>query len=157
MAKMRETAFTPEAIKAITDKVPAFKGLTMGQIHKMLKAGEIITRSPGDILCREEDRSTEMFILLSGQLVATRSTVELTEVKSADIVGEMSLITGLPRSATLQVTEEATMFMIRREQFSSLLRENLDLAAKNYQNMLESLCGKLLEMDEKFVDGLLST
>lgn len=155
MGKIRETAFTPKAIKAITDKVPAFRGLTMGQIHKMLKAGEVITRQPGDVLCREEDKSTEMFILLTGELAITRSSVELTVVKSSDIVGEMSLITGLPRSATIEVTEDATMFMIRREEFSTLLKEILDLAVKIYQNMLESLCSKLLELDEKFVDGLL--
>ena len=143
-------------IKRIADKVPAFQGLTLGQIHKLIQVGEVIQEKRGEILCSEGDESTEMFILLSGELVVRSGAVELTFITTSEIVGEMSLITGLPRCATVEVMEDATLFMIRKEHFDTLLRENADLAARIYQNMLHSLCGKLRQTNVQLVRSLLA-
>ena len=69
--------------------------------------------------------------------------VELGFVHSSDVIGEMSLITGLPRCATIEVVKDATLFVIHEENFERLMTENVELAARIYRNMLESLCAKL--------------
>ena len=132
-----------DKLKSITDKVPAFRDLTTRQLHGMIQAGETIVREQGTVLCKEGETSTDMFILLSGELSVEMNNMQLTAVKTSDIVGEMSLITGLPRSATIKVVKEATVFVVRKQEFDSLMRENADLAAKVYRNMLLSLCSKL--------------
>ena len=132
-----------DTLKKITDKVPAFRDLTTRQLHGMIQAGETIVSEQGTVLCKEGETSTDMFILLSGELSVETNNMQLTAVKTSDIVGEMSLITGLPRSATIKVVKEATLFIVRKQEFDSLMRENADLAAKVYRNMLLSLCSKL--------------
>ena len=73
----------------------------------------------------------------------TCEDVELGSVGSSDVVGEMSLITGLPRCATIEVTEDATLFVIHAVNFERLMSENVELAARFCRNMLASLCTKL--------------
>tara|TARA_B100000686_G_C15973892_1_gene564042 strand:- start:30 stop:479 length:450 start_codon:yes stop_codon:yes gene_type:complete len=132
-----------DTLKKITDKVPAFRDLTTRQLHGMIQAGETIVPEPGTVLCKEAETSTDMFIPLSGELSGETNNLQLMAVKTSDVVGEMSLITGLPRSATIKVVREATLFVVHKEQFDNLMRENVDLAVKVYRNMLLSLCSKL--------------
>lgn len=54
-----------DQLKAITDKVPAFHNLTTRQLHSMIQAGETVVRESGSVLCKEGEKSTDMFILLS--------------------------------------------------------------------------------------------
>ena len=132
-----------ENLKKIVARVPLLRGLSVGQLHRIMQAGEIQKREAGAVLCKEGDQSTDMLILLSGQLVVRSKQVELSAVKSSDVIGEMSLITGLPRSATIEVVEDATLLVIHKERFDTLMQENTDLAARIYRNMLVSLCAKL--------------
>ena len=59
----------------------------------------------------------------------------------------MSLITGLPRCATIEVTEDAALFVIHAVNFERLMSENVELAARIYRNMLVSLCTKLRQFN----------
>ena len=63
----------------------------------------------------------------------------------------MSLITGLPRCATIEVTEDATWFVIHAVNFERLMSENVELAARFYRNMLVSLCTKLRQSNVHLV------
>ena len=132
-----------ETFKKIAARVPSLRDLSVGQLHRILQAGEIQSREAGSILCREGDKSTDMFILLSGQLVVSSKQVELSNVKSSDVIGEMSLLTGLPRSATVEVMADATLLVIHKESFDTLMQDNAEMAARIYRNMLISLCAKL--------------
>ena len=136
-----------ESLKRVVDKVPAFNSLSGPQVYQVLKAGSIRSCKAGDILCEKGDESSEMFILLSGKLRVRIGVMELWRVSSAEIVGEMSLITGLPRTATVETIEDSALFVIKKESMDSLLEGNPDLAAKVYRNMLESLCQKLRDTD----------
>ena len=132
-----------EDFKKIAARVPSLRELSVAQLHRILQAGEIQKREAGAILCTEGEQSTDMFILLSGQVVVRSKEVELSAVKTSDVIGEMSLITGLPRSATIEVVEDTAMLVIHKESFDTLMQENADLAARIYRSMLVSLCAKL--------------
>ncbi len=132
-----------ERLKSIINKVPAFRDLAVGHAHRLLESGEVMLKPKGTTLCVEGHDSSDMFVLLSGKLLVTCEDVELGSVGSSDVVGEMSLITGLPRCATIEVTEDATLFVIHAVNFERLMSENVELAARFYRNMLVSLCTKL--------------
>ena len=140
-----------DQLKAITDKVPAFYNLSTRQLHSMIQAGDTVVRESGSVLCKEGEKTTDMFILLSGELSVETNQLQLTEIKTSDIVGEMSLITGLPRSATITVVKDSTIFVVHKDSFESLMRDNADLAAKIYRNMLLSLCSKLRDSNSHLV------
>lgn len=140
-----------ERLKSIINKVPAFRDLAVGHAHRLLQSGEVMLKPKGTTLCVEGHDSSDMFVLLSGKLLVTCEDVELGSVGSSDVVGEMSLITGLPRCATIEVTEDATLFVIHAVNFERLMSENVELAARFYRNMLVSLCTKLRQSNVHLV------
>ena len=99
----------------------------------------------GHILANDGDKSTAMYILLTGSLAIKSSEVELARVRAVDIVGEMGVVTNEPRCATIEVAEGASVMLISKIQFDAILRKDVDMAAKIYRNMVNSLCQKLRE------------
>ena len=94
-----------------------------------------------------------MFILVSGELAVKNGDVELSRIRPVDVVGEMGVITGMPRSATIEVAEDATLIAIRKMVFDLLIKKDIDLAGKVYKNVFESLCRKLEENKDQLVKG----
>ncbi len=104
----------------------------------------------GEVLFRQGDKGVNCYLVASGKV---RGTIETTdggkvfstafEVGPGGIVGEMSLFTGMPRTATVIVDEEAELLEIRAESFAGLLSRNEKLAeaaaevvsARNKQNL----------------------
>lgn len=104
----------------------------------------------GEILFRQGDKGVNCYLVASGKVRGTIETTEAGKVFSTafevgpgGIVGEMSLFTGMPRTATVVVDEEAELLEIRAEAFAGLLSRNEKLAeaaadvvsARNKQNL----------------------
>lgn len=134
----------------IIEKIPLFQDLSLNQVHQLLNSGHKVNYQKGKILCKEGDKSTDMLILLAGELVIRRKNKELTSVTPVEIVGEMGLITGLPRSAQVEVTKDATLILINKMKFDVLLKRDATVATKIYRNMLIMLCGRLQEANDRF-------
>ena len=105
-----------------------------------------------EVLCRAGDESTELFILLSGELSIQSDDVDITRITPVDIVGEMGLITGLPRCATIEIVEDATLIKIDKQDLDEMLEEKHELAAIFYKNILGSLCQRLRKANVQFVE-----
>ena len=65
------------------------------------------------------------------------------DVEPVEIVGEMGLITGLSRSATIRAEKDVVFLEIAKLRLEALMRNDIDVERKLYRNMLRSLCGKL--------------
>ena len=70
-----------------------------------------------------------------------------------DIVGEMGVVTNHPRCATIEVLTDATVIMVGKMQFDALLKQDVDMAARVYKNMLDSLSQKLRSNNERLAEG----
>lgn len=145
-----------QLLQKIAGGVPAFQGLTTGMLHQLAKAGQLRTVPRGEVLCSEGDDSRQMWILLSGEIAVIAAGVELSVLDTSCILGEMSLMTGQPRCATLEVREEARIFEISRESFDELMTGNPGLASVVYRNIVSSLCDKLRETNQEVLRSLLS-
>ena len=133
----------------IIEKIPLFQGLSLNQVHQLLTAGQKVNYQKDSILCKEGDKSTDMFILLAGELIIKRKNKELTSVTPVETVGEMGLITGNPRSAQIEVAKDATLMLINKMKFNVILKRDAMVAAKIYRNMLATLCSRLQEANDR--------
>ena len=140
---------TPSDNLKIIEKIPLFRGLSLNQVHQLLDASQMTTYPKDRLLCLEGDKSTDMFILLAGQLVVRKEDVELARVTPVEVIGEMGMVTSQPRSATVQVVEEATVLWISKMKFEVVLKNDADAAAKIYRNMLVTLCQRLRETNAR--------
>lgn len=142
----------PAADPKIVEKIPFFRHLSAGQIQQLLHAGQMHTREAGEMLCRRNDKSTEIFLLLSGELAVKDGDTELARVTPVDIVGEMGVVTNQPRSASIEVWKSSTLLSISKIRFDAVLKKDVDMAAKIYRNMLESLSQKLRDANAQLTD-----
>lgn len=128
----------------VVGKIPMFNGLGVENVKKVLQACESRNAEVGEVLCRFGDPSTEMLILLSGQLrVFTASRVQVAEVAPVAPVGEMGLITGQPRSATVVVAEKANLLVIKKVAFDRLIRQSGEFCAQVHRNVIHTLSQRL--------------
>lgn len=137
-------------------KIAFFQGLSLRQVRQLLDAGTVDRYVAGRFLCRKGDKSTELFILLAGVLSVKNRAVELARIEPVQVVGEMGMVTGLPRSASIAVVEEATVVAIGRLKFDALLKSDVDLALKVYRNMIGLISQRLRAGNER-LSGQLAT
>ena len=130
-------------LEVLRRKVPLFKGATVEQVALILRMGTVVEFPPGTVLCRDGDESDHMYILLVGNLVVHSGDVRLSSIEAIDIVGEMGMISGMPRSATVEVSDGARLIRLDKDAFASLIEEEPALAARLFRNMLELLSQRL--------------
>ena len=110
--------------------------------------------SRGTVLFREGDAGQEMFIIQKGKVqvrkrVGTAEKV-LAELSEGEFFGEMALLLGMDRSATVEVMEDSKILIIQPETFESLLKNRPEIALK----MLKKMASRLRALDDKLEAAL---
>lgn len=101
---------------------------------KLLAEGARESRyAPGEIIVREGDTSSSMFLIESGRCGvsihgAAGDTRSLGVLEPGSAFGEISLLTGEPRSATVRALTEASLVEIDKEVLAGILRGHPALA-----------------------------
>ena len=127
----------------IAQKIPFLKDLSTDQVNRVLNSGKLGSMDAENRLCKAGEHRNAMWVLLGRELSIKDGETILATLEAVDLAGEMGLITGLPRSATILVTKDAVLLEIQKLRLDALLKDDIDLERKLYRNMLQSLCGKL--------------
>ena len=91
--------------------------------------------------------------MLSGKLeVATAEGVGVAAITPVTTVGEMGVITGQPRSATVIATQPSHLLVLPKNRFGYLPREDVDMRAKVYKNVVDVLADKLISSNVRMRD-----
>jgi small-conductance mechanosensitive channel/CRP-like cAMP-binding protein len=85
----------------------------------------------GERIIEEGDPGQTFYLVASGRVsVTTKSGVEVTRLSRGQYFGEMSLLTGEPRSATVVAVDDAVLFELDRPGFGELFAGHPGLAAQ---------------------------
>jgi len=130
--------------------VPIFADLDDVTIQKIGSVGFSKKYSKDEIIFREDDPGSAMFVILTGKVKVVRTSndgreVILTILSQYDFFGEMALLDGLSRSASVIATEESELFIIQREEFLNLLKLHPEISI----NLLQELTQRLRAADLK--------
>ncbi len=113
-------------------RLELFRGLSQEETSRLASASRRETFAPEELIVREGEDSTEMFIIQSGRVrveAKTLSGVEVvSELKHGEFFGEMSLLTGARRAANVVASVETEVLVLDRETMSPLLEEKPELA-----------------------------
>ncbi len=109
----------------------------------------------GTILFREGELGRDMFIIQKGKVqvrkkVGTTEKV-LAELSEGEFFGEMALLMGMDRSATVEVIEDSKILVVSPDTFESLLKGNIEIALK----MLKKMASRLRALDERLETAIL--
>ena len=106
--------------------VPLFQKLGSGALIEIVRALRPRIVPAGGIICRKGEAGDQMFFIVEGRVsVATPNPVELG---SGSFFGEMALITGEPRSATVSATTEVSLLSLYSSDFQMLSSSSPEIA-----------------------------
>ncbi|MGA7615254.1 MAG: cyclic nucleotide-binding domain-containing protein [Thermoanaerobaculia bacterium] len=116
-----------QRIGQLREKIPLFAAAEVEQIREMLLATELREFTNGQTVIRQNDYTNEFLVIASGRvevLVRSEEGVEsrVAELTAGNFFGEMSLISGRRRSATVNVVGPAKIFAIPRKAMLKLIR-----------------------------------
>ena len=115
---------TPPLIRDLLHRIKYFEHLNDLEIRKLIEVGYRKRLASGEILFRESDPGDAFYIVLSGtvEVKVLKLNEHLATLSSGDFFGELSLMLGIPRSATVIATTETLLFAIDHDGFQRLLR-----------------------------------
>lgn len=108
-------------------RVPLFAGLGRRELERLGMLTDEVDLPAGRVLMRQGDRGEELFVFMSGAARVERDGQEIAERRVDDFVGEIALLDGGPRTATVTLTEDSTLLVVGRQQFRRLLDEFPDV------------------------------
>jgi len=105
----------------------------MATVELLRSLGTVTQVRKDEIIFMEDDFGENMFIVLKGEFgVYVNSFVDfpvrVAEIKSGSFFGEMSVIDGWPRSATIIAEKDGTLVSIDKNHFSTMLEKSPDIA-----------------------------
>lgn len=103
--------------------IPLFQGMSDRSIDAIDGLAVPVTFQAGETLVREGDPGDTFLILLAGSAVVTTRGAEVRTLGAGDFLGEISLLDGGPRTATVTATSEVRGLSIDRDGFRRLMDE----------------------------------
>jgi CRP/FNR family cyclic AMP-dependent transcriptional regulator len=103
---------------------PLFQGMTERALEAISRIARPVAFASGDQLVREGDPGTSFLIILRGDASVTRNGSELRRLVSGDFLGEISLIDGGPRTATVIATLPVEALEIPSAEFLALIESH---------------------------------
>lgn len=118
----RDRAFLQMYREKIAE-VPMFSGLSDRELRTLAQRAEQVSVPKGAAVVTEGEIGREFFVLLSGGAKVTRNGRTLRKLGPGDSFGELALIAGTPRGATVTTTEPSEIMVLLRRDFLVLLDE----------------------------------
>lgn len=96
-------------------------------LRAVLSQGQIMEFGPGDMVFQQGDRGDRLYIVKRGvlEVLATQAdggdAVPVAYLGVGEVLGELALLTGSPRSATVRSPEQAQLFTVDNAVFHDLM------------------------------------
>ncbi|MFM1996220.1 MAG: hypothetical protein RLZZ111_607 [Planctomycetota bacterium] len=112
--------------EASLERIGLLEPLGPEHIHGLAALAAERVYAAGEPVIRQGDAGDSMFVILTGRVAVTvqqpgTAAVRLAELAAGDYFGEMSLMTGAPRSATVTALEETRLLEVGKESFRGIL------------------------------------
>lgn len=98
-----------------------FAGCSRAEVREVAAIADEISLPAGRQLIAEGAEGEEFILIVSGRAAVYKHGDLVAHVGPSDFVGEIALVTGRPRSATVIATSPVTLLVIARPRFLGLL------------------------------------
>lgn len=102
-------------------KQPVFARCTKKELEAVSRIGTPITVEPGYVLTREGRRGYEFFVIISGSASCTIEGERIGTMTTGDFFGEVALLDGGTRSATVVAETAMEVIVIDSREFAGML------------------------------------
>jgi CRP-like cAMP-binding protein len=124
--------------------VPIFSDLDADRLKQISQLGTRKFYKKDSTVLNENETGSALFVIISGRVKISRQSddgkeVILTILDESDFFGEMAILDGMNRSATVTAIEESELFLIQRTDFLNLLQEHPEISVALLQELTQRL------------------
>jgi CRP/FNR family cyclic AMP-dependent transcriptional regulator len=126
--RSEEVTLAKSKLDAVIATVPLFESLTKRHLKKVAGLTSTVEYNAGDTVIQEGEPGDSFFVAVSGQAKVVSGGKTLHRLIPGDHFGEISLLDGRPRSASVVAETPLSLLRLPRASFLRLVKEDADLA-----------------------------
>ena len=130
--------------RSALERTPLFAGLDRGHLEDVLAVGRRVSFEAGQAIVERGDPGDAMYIVVGGAAEVDVGG-RFHRLERGDFFGEMAVLAGKPREATVKAVEPVEALRIAADDFQAFLLENPRIAL----GMLQSLVERLREVQDR--------
>jgi CRP-like cAMP-binding protein len=132
-------------VPAKLGNVPIFSGCTKRELSVIARAAKEVSHRAGTVIAREGERGIGLFLILEGECSVSIGGRTRAKLGPGDFFGEVALLDGGPRTATVTALTPVRLVGITGWVFRGLLMEHPSIALKT----LEAVAGRLRSVSKE--------
>ena len=111
-------------------RVPLFRGFSEDELRRVASISRILEASAGTVLTRIGSPGESFFVIIDGSAAVQTPMGVGDPLQPGYFFGEMSLLDGEPRSATITAMTDVRLLVVERSHFWRLLDETPELTRR---------------------------
>ncbi len=120
-------------------RLPPFSDLAPEELLAVSGVAERRVFETGEVVFEEGDEADGLYAVGAGQLVVERAGRELARLGAGEVVGELAVLDGAPRTATVRAATHVEAFFVAQADFLELC----DASPMLVKNLLRSMARRL--------------
>ena len=113
-----------------------FSDLSDHKLEQILMFSRTKKFDEGEMIVRKGDPGKSLYLIVEGHVTASitvgKKKESLAEIGAGDFFGELAVVAGVPRTATVTAESEMLIETLNRREFSSLLDESPRMAKRSW-------------------------
>ena len=134
-----ETKIPRERLITFLLETPMFERLSPGELMEIVPIVDVVPYRAGEVVFSEGDAGDAWYVIYKGAVDVLRQgrsgEVAINRLGPRTCFGEIAILDGSPRSASIRTSEDSVMFRIPREAFDSLIEAEHLVAYKLIHQM----------------------
>ena len=122
---------------ALIKSAPLFENCSKQELQSIAKIADELDVREGKVLIREGERGREFFVIVSGEVEVRRKGRKMATLGPGSFVGEIALLSKIPRSASVTATTPLDVLVITDRAFLDLLERMPALTVKVARTLAE--------------------
>jgi CRP-like cAMP-binding protein len=126
-------------------RIPLFSACSKRELERIGSATDEIDVAAGRVLVEEGAVGHEAFVIVEGSAEVRRGEQTVAELGPGDHFGELAILDGGPRTASVVASSPLKVLVLGQREFSALVDDVPGLSHK----LLRALAGRVRELDRK--------
>jgi CRP/FNR family cyclic AMP-dependent transcriptional regulator len=130
---------TNKQLMTVLRAVPLFEDLSQKQLKKVADLAEVARFMAGATIVKQGEIGDSFYVVLTGQAKVVANKKTMNHLLPGDHFGEISLLDGGPRSASVVAETEMTLVIITQKDFLALLAKDPEITVCLLEGMARTV------------------
>jgi CRP/FNR family transcriptional regulator, cyclic AMP receptor protein len=129
-SKEEETAVARDEKLELLRRIPLFGAFDKRRLERLGMLADEVDVGADKVLMRQGEIGSDMMVIVSGRVSVERDGGQLNTLGPGDFFGEIALLGGGPRTATVTTLEPTRLLVLTHREFHSLMDEFPEVASQ---------------------------